>query len=178
MKSTRTDKQVGVVGGEEGPGAGRGGIRMKCNPSWAEWCVCVCRVSTYFQLPFISCQKKGVFPLSMFIHHPIHLRLSLSPHPPHRPPSPSPPLSLLPPPLRNEEHFSFSAPFITPCCESVSKSVYMTDTGSQTLGYFRRLTTSVEICRDVKNTLTSTRSGAPPGRDTEHGKSSFFSGAS
>lgn len=96
MKSTRTDKQVGVVGGEEGPGAGRGGIRMKCNPSWAEWCVCVCRVSTYFQLPFISCQKKGVFPLSMFIHHPIHLRLSLSPHPPHRPPSPSPPLSLLP----------------------------------------------------------------------------------
>lgn len=82
-----------------------------------------------------------------------------------------------PPPLRNEEHFSFSAPFITPRCESVGKSIYMTDTGSQTLGYFRRLTTPVEICRDVKNSQSSpsTCSGARPGRETEHRKLSFFS---
>lgn len=89
-------------------------------------------------------------------------------------PSPNPPPNL----PQNEGHFSFSAPFITPRRESVSKSVYMTDTGSETLDFFRRPTTSVEICGDVKKKkytcLTSTSSGAPTGQPSKYRKSAFF----
>lgn len=139
--------------GSEGSGAGRGGIGMKCNPSWAEWCVCVFRVSTYFEPPFISCQKKGVFPLSMFIHHPIHLRLS-PPHPSAASLSQSTTMTA-PTTLRNEEHFSFSEPFITTCRELGGKSVYMTDTGSKTLGFLGRPTSSVKVFWDVNSLIAA-----------------------
>lgn len=139
--------------------------------------MCLCLPSfNIFSASFHQLSEKGCVS-SLHVYPSSNSSSPQSQPPPHPtdPPLPGHHYHCLPLPLRNEEHFSFSAPFITPCCESVSKSVYMTDTGSQTLGYFRRLTTSVEICRDVKNTLTSTRSGAPPGRDTEHKKSSFFS---
>lgn len=145
MWNAWTDKQFGP--GAEGRKAVWLWIGMKCNPSWAEWCVCVCRVSTYFELPFISCHKRGVFPLSMFIHHAIHLRLSpLRPSPVSFPQSTT---MIALTTLRNEEHFSFSEPFITPCCEPEGKSVYMTDTGRKTLGFFGRPTTSVKVCWDI-----------------------------
>lgn len=136
MKRRRTDAQlVGVVGGLVLAEAGSGWNLIQAELSDVF-------VSAEFQhiLSLLSsavrkrvCFLSACLSITQFIFTP----------------SPNP-LPNLP---QNEGHFSFSAPFITPRRESVSKSVYMTDTGSETLDFFRRPTKSDEICGDAKKKI-------------------------
>lgn len=86
--------------------------------------LCVCQVSTYFELSFIGCQQRMCFlspssSITSFIfllQSPSARSLSLS-------------LSISVTPFSpNDEHFLFSPPFIRLGWESVGKSGYKLDT--------------------------------------------------